>query len=863
MPTVSGLKIQLQSGTENTLFATWSFKGTSSSTTTTPTAPANRVAKVNDRVTVKSGSTWYNGAHIPSWVYPIQWIVQQVSGSRAVINKSVDGRYSIMSPINVNRLTVVGSTSSSGSSGGSGGSASVSTLEDYTVHWWYDSGNGVWFDGGESTVKHTSSASPTATYSCPSNAVKVKVYVTPNAKKYKSGDKEVPYWTGTASSVTYVIQQNPPAKLSAPTVTLDKYTLKATIENIEDAKCDQVEFEVVKDTTKFSSGIISVVTARAVYTCTVAAGANYRVRIRGVNLVGKSKIYGEWSPYSSETSTIPKSVTNLKCTVNGISSVKLTWTGDPTATSYKIEYTTNKFYFDSSNDVSSTTVTNTTAYINGLETGKEWYFRVQAANEKGQSGWSDIVYKIIGTKPEAPTTWSLTTTAVIGDDVILYWVHNTEDGSKQTAAQIELVVNGEGEIITIDTSSDAEDETVEEDKVYTHSVDLSEYTEGAEIFWRVRTKGIAYDYSPWSIQRKINVYAPPTVELHLGDDSGVLRQYPFTISALAGPTNQKAITYHVSIRSEDTYTTLNDIGEKITVVAGQEIYSKIFTANSNSFTHNLMPEDLVLDNGEAYNFTITAAMDSGLTAEANSLVLVVWGEQTFEPEAQIYLDRDLYTAQIMPVCFNDEGNYAENVVLSVFRREPAGDFTEIMSNIDNNGSTTVTDPHPSLDYARYRIVARNRNTNVTSFVDMPGVPFGISSIIIQWDEEWSEFDYTGSDALETPMWNGSRVILPYDVDVTEKYDPDVSLVEYIGREHPVSYYGTQRGISGSWSTNIPKDDVDTIYALRRLARYSGDVYVREPSGNGYWANINVSMSIKHLSLTVPVTLEVKRVEGEI
>lgn len=853
MPSVSGLTIKSQSGAVTTLFASWTFKGSSSSGG--GSSPSGAKPKKNDRVKIKSGAKWYNGAHIPSWVMNLQWIVLSVSGSRAVINKSTDGKYSIMSPINVNNLTVVGTTSSGS---GSGPSVSASTVKDYTVHWWYDTGDGVWFDGGESTVETTN-----ATYTMPSNAVKVKVKVTPNAKTYKSGDKDVPYWTGTTATAQYITSNNPPDKLSAPTVTLDKYKLKATIENIEDAKCDQVEFEVVKDTTKFKSSIVSVVTARATFSCDVTAGAAYRIRIRAINLIGKTKVYGEWSPYSSEVKTIPKSVTNLVCTVTGKISVKLTWTGDSTATSYKVEYTTNKQYFDSSNQVSSITVTTTAAHITGLETGKEWYFRVQAVNEQGETGWSDIVYKVVGTEPEPPTTWSLTTTAVIGESMILYWVHNTEDGSKQTSAQIELLVNGQAEIITVDTSADAENEDVEEDKIYSYAIDTSKWSEGAKILWRIRTKGIAFDYSDWSIQREIDIYAPPTLELHLGDDSGILTQFPFTITAGAGPVNQKAITYHVSILSEDTYTTLNDIGEEITVISGQEIYTKTFTAQSNDFVYSLMPEDVILDNNQAYNIVVTVSMDSGLTAEASGLVSVIWSDQIYEPTASTYLDRDLYCADILPVCFDDDGNYAPNVVLSVFRREPDGEFTEIMSNIDNDGSTTITDPHPSLDYARYRIVARNKNTNVISFVDLPGIPFGITSIIIQWDEKWSSFDYTGEDAVETPEWNGSRVILPYDVDVDEKYDKDSSLVEYIGRSHPVSYYGTQKGWSGNWSTNIPKYDKETIYALRRLANWKGDVYVREPSGIGYRANITVSMSNKHKDLIIPVSLEVKRVEGEI
>jgi hypothetical protein len=41
----------------------------------------------------------------------------------------------------------------------------------------------------------------------------------------------------------------------------------------------------------------------------------------------------------------------------------------------------------------------------------------------------------------------------------------------------------------------------------------------------------------------------------------------------------------------------------------------------------------------------------------------------------------------------------------------------------------------------------------------------------------------------------------------------------------------------------------------------GDVYVREPSGSGYWANIAVSFSQKHCELTIPVSLTISQVEG--
>ena len=103
--------------------------------------------------------------------------------------------------------------------------------------------------------------------------------------------------------------------------------------------------------------------------------------------------------------------------------------------------------------------------------------------------------------------------------------------------------------------------------------------------------------------------------------------------------------------------------------------------------------------------------------------------------------------------------------------------------------------------------------------------------------------------------------LPYNVDVTDNRKADASFVEYAGRKHPVSYYGTQLGETSTWNVTIPKEDKETIYALRRLSIWTGDVYVREPSGMGYCANVEVTFNIKYSDVTVPITLNITRVEG--
>lgn len=220
---------------------------------------------------------------------------------------------------------------------------------------------------------------------------------------------------------------------------------------------------------------------------------------------------------------------------------------------------------------------------------------------------------------------------------------------------------------------------------------------------------------------------------------------------------------------------------------------------------------------------------------------------------------DIYVSGDKYYCPLKESKLVEDVTLSVYRREYDGSFTEIAKNVPNQ-NVYIPDPHPSLDYARYRIVATSKSTGYVSYYDLPNQRIGCKSVIIQWDEEWNYYDADKGRTAE-PTWTGSLLDLPYNISVSDKREIEVEMVKYIGRKHPVSYYGTHLGETASWSCEIPKTDKETLYALRRLATWAGDVYVREPSGVGYWAHIVVNFSQKHLELTIPVSFEITRVEG--
>ena len=271
--------------------------------------------------------------------------------------------------------------------------------------------------------------------------------------------------------------------------------------------------------------------------------------------------------------------------------------------------------------------------------------------------------------------------------------------------------------------------------------------------------------------------------------------------------------------------------------------------------------DLDLENNVSYTIQCTVTMNSGLTADASSTFKVSWSDMYYEPNAELGLDKDTYSMVIRPYCEDENNDLIEDVTLAVYRRTFEGSFVELASGLVNTDATFVVDPHPALDYARYRIVATSKSTGSVSYCDLAGYPIGGSSIIIQWDEQWSDFNISEDGAADRRPWAGSMLELKYNIDVSESSKPDVALIEYIGRENPVSYYGTQTGYTAVWNTDIPAYDKETIYALRRLAIWRGDVYVREPSGTGYWASINVALNLKHCETIIPVSLTITRVEG--
>lgn len=801
-------------------------------------------------------------------------------------------------------------------------------LDHYTVKWKVQySANGPWFDGSETNVD---SRYTTATYNIPDNAYQVNAWINAYSKKHSVKKKkktvQQAYWTCKSDSKSYIVKKiDVPGDIGniEPTIESTNLRLSTSVPNTEIATgTNQVLFQVLRcvdgsTSQAYQYNSRSNIVNNSSSSGPVSLSPEYYYIYRGALYNSTSKKYGAYSAWSSRIYGLPGKPNISILETNSPTSIRITFSVKGMATGYTIQYQNINKDFNvvpnpSSEEMeessTSTALKTKTLYISDLTQGTIYYFRVRATNSTGDSQWSDVKALIIGTVPAAPTTWSDITSAELGQTVHLYWTHNSQDGSTMRKAQIRIAVNGTNlPIIEVNNrylNTRDEDKVQEYELALTSDNPMHSFSDADVVTWEVRTKGVYEDastggYGDWSTTRTIYVYQKPVVTISAKrgwlwnpfnfvddpvtgetedrtDDEEIYVTaitYPVQFQIESSPVTQTPVSYHLTIIADEDYTTTDQYGNEVEVSKGTEIYSNFFDSSSHSLSVELTPNDVIFENGISYTATVLLYMNSGLSDDDSITFVTVLEPDNVYPEiTDVIIDESNWSASIYPICYaNDEENddsLAKNVTLEIYRIDSTGNYIFVGST-ENDGSSAVPDPHPSLDYARYRIVARNKYTGRIAYQDYFYWEVGCTSIVIQWDESWNAFEFMtiddgeGVTSIEESDNNvlGAQLILPYNIDVSESYTPDAALVEYIGRNYPVSYYGTQRGQSATWNTEIPADDDVTIMALRELADWMGDVYVREPSGTGYWANIAVSMSLKHKDVKIPVSLSIKRVEG--
>ena len=540
--------------------------------------------------------------------------------------------------------------------------------------------------------------------------------------------------------------------------------------------------------------------------------------------------------------------------------------------------------------------------INIDDGGKTWYFRVRRRSSNGWSAWSPMISAVIGKTPSAPVTYS--TQPYISDGTaLLRWSYVNVDGSEQSAAQIQVRV-GTSAPAVINVTGDAQ----------SYEMSLTGIANGTGVAWRVRCKGVIDTWGELSSTKTFTVVSEPTLVVGDGSANGTISTYPVTITATSDAQSRPVSFYAQLACTADTETTMPD-GTTTIYREGTVVWSEQLEPTGTGATFEILPVDVMLEDGTSYMLSVTVANAYGLRKTVNRTLTTSFADSVVAVFGSAEFDEESLTATLAPACYDlelvetyeetddespqqgktyytrsgdvyteftgstfasgttyyememdyeeDEEGYPalgelSDCTLSVWRADAYNNWDLIAKDIENTGAVAVVDPYPTLGTCNYRICAVDNTTGVLEYDD-DEVESHVNRIVIDMDSEWKPAD----DEFETTRrFTSDRVELPYNIKVSEESDPDAVELELWGDDAPTLRNGTHLRIGGSWSCDMVKSESDeTLAGLRRLMAHPGSVYVREPSGIGYWARCKVSISRSYDSQAVSVSLSVTRVKS--
>jgi subtilisin family serine protease len=182
----------------------------------------------------------------------------------------------------------------------------------------------------------------------------------------------------------------------------------------------------------------------------------------------------------------------LSSPVNGATSVALpptlSWTASTGATSYQVQVSTSSAFTTTAYDVAGLTATS--ASVTGLAASTIYYWRVNATNSAGTSGWSSVwsftTAATSGSAPAAPTLISPANGATnVSKTPTLSW--NASTGA--TSYQVQVSTSSTFTTLTRDLSG-----------ITTTSTTLATLSGRTRYYWRVNATN-AYGTSVWSSVR--------------------------------------------------------------------------------------------------------------------------------------------------------------------------------------------------------------------------------------------------------------------------------------------------------------------------------------------------------------------------
>ncbi|WP_217968650.1 hypothetical protein [Adlercreutzia caecimuris] len=706
------------------------------------------------------------------------------------------------------------------------------------------------------------------TFTAPDNAIKVKVKARPLSKTY-TVYKKVIRTTGSGKNkktkVTYEKSSSKPKFFTPAWSSKDAWTdeksviapaapdLSVSGDLAVTAKVEANDpypssYEMALDqllggrwARVSAPSAASAEVSHSFYVPGLRAGCTYRAAARTARPNGK---WSPWSPWSDTVLLRPPAPAR-PAMASRVTGVLVSWAECQGASEYEVALAESKSQLDSSSQRQTETTAGTAVEF-AVDRGKSYYARVRAKNDTGSGPWSPVAGPLVhGTRPDPPTAWGSAGAVVRGGTYTISWEHNSTDSSEQTQARV-WANTGAGWFVLA---------TLGAQKFL--DVDTSAYPDGTTLRWYVVTKGVLDEFSKPSETMAVGIWEQPTLALAVPSTVTAL---PVTVEADPSSPTQVPVAADVAILACSDHAVDLPDGTQRHVVAGEAAWSVHLDRPGDPFSVPVGAGDVSLASGQSYRLSATVAMSSGLTCSAS-----VDFDVEFEP-VDLSLSCDLrpngeWGCEVVPYALEEADDgvaYAPDVALSVYRHETDGSMTPLVRNMPNDGSYSYVDGHASFGLASYRAVATVLATGQVEYIDVAEDVIEFEGILIQWGSESAASEDDEVQVLGAAEAN--CLALTDNIKVSDDYDPDTGLVEYIGRKHPVAYHGTQLGHTANWQCTVDKGDAGKVELLREIARLGETVFVREPLGDHYWAHVVPSWSASADSGLISVALAVTRVD---
>lgn len=555
------------------------------------------------------------------------------------------------------------------------------------------------------------------------------------------------------------------------------------------------------------------------------------------------------SPIVWQSGSIAKAPSNLTLARDG-EDVRASWTNNwDDANKLELSWSANMNAWESTDEPETYDIDNpfvTSWRIAGLQAGITWYVRIRALHDNGDSKvyspYSYIAEINLSSSPNIPALTLSHGVVAIGEGFTASWEYSPTDGTGQSEARIYEY-------------DDVHDTYTELDRVSTQEhMDLPGWDTAGSHLICVEVVSNSGQTSGKSDTTSITVTDPVTCSVSssleavsITDDDGTTRsvisltELPLTVTATGAGTGgttaliiKRAEAYHVDRPDES----IRD-GFK-----GETIFE---TSQTGEDQIEITLDDLIgaFDDGAKYELIAMVTDNIGQTAQETVPFEVHWEQQALMPSGKVIIDEEDLIAVLMPEAHEDA---EETDRCDIYRL--SADKPELIYKGAEFGSKYV-DPYPTIgEDGGYRFVCVTANGDYNT----------AENVLAMYDDEEEKLQLNAT----VIDFEGDRVILRYNMDVSSDWEKDFTAKKYLGGS--VRGYWkegvTRKGDVGAVA--VPSNEEGIIAALRRLCEHVGPCHVRTPEGSSYTADVQCSESWEssNAGKVANFTLKITKVEPE-